>query len=243
MKWTYLSPHFDDVSFSCGGLVWDQIRSGEEVCILTVCAGNPPPGPISAYAQGLHARWKTGPDGVDIRRAENIRSCRILGASWIDLSFPDAIYRRNPLDNLPMYASDAALFGDSRPEEARLKDDLRHELELVIPGRSEIVSPLAIGGHVDHRLVRAAAEMLDRPIWYYADFPYLAKLEKAPLDLEQEMTHELFPISKSGLEHWQRSIAAHASQLSTFWESTAEMEAAVQAYWDTCRGIRLLRFP
>jgi hypothetical protein len=68
MEWIYLSPHFDDVAFSCGGLVWEQTELGDEVSIWTICAGEPPPGPVSKYAQSLHDRWKTGPSAVSVVR-------------------------------------------------------------------------------------------------------------------------------------------------------------------------------
>jgi hypothetical protein len=51
------------------------------------------------------------------------------------------------------------------------------------------------------------------------------------------MHHNLYPISKKGLETWQASIAAHCSQISTFWTSTHQMREVVQAYWEPNRGL------
>ena len=242
MKWIYLSPHFDDVAFSCGGLVWEQVQSGDDVSILTICAGEPPPGPISRYAQSLHVRWETGQDAVSIRKAENFRSCQILGATAINFSIPDVIYRRSPLDGFPMCESDADLTAGLRPEEAQLVDDLKHMLGKALPQTCEIVSPLALGSHVDHLLVKTAVEALDRTVWYYADFPYLVGLDEIPLEIETEMSHELFPISKRGLTIWKASIAAHSSQISTFWADTDQMQEAVQTYWEPLHGLRLWQF-
>jgi LmbE family N-acetylglucosaminyl deacetylase len=59
MDWIYLSPHLDDVVLSCGGLVWEQARQGERVEIWTICAGDPPPIPLSSFAASLHERWQT----------------------------------------------------------------------------------------------------------------------------------------------------------------------------------------
>ena len=112
MNRIYLSPHFDDVAFSCGGLIWEQIRSGENVSIWTICSGEPPAEPISRYAESLHERWETGPDAVAVRRVEDINSNRLMGASSLNFSIPDAIYRRSILDAAPLYTADAELFTD-----------------------------------------------------------------------------------------------------------------------------------
>ncbi len=243
MNWIYLSPHFDDAAFSCGGLIWEQVQRGDEVSILTVCAGEPPPGPISPYAQSLHDRWETGPDAVSVRRAENLHSCQILGTPAINLTLPDVIYRRSPVDGSPVCESDADLTAELRAEEIPLIDYLKNDLENRIPLNCEIVSPLALGGHVDHRLVRSAVAALGRSVWYYADFPYLVNLDETPLALEVDMNHRMVPITERGLEIWQASIAAHASQISTFWTGTEQMREAVRSYWEPLHGLRIWHFP
>jgi LmbE family N-acetylglucosaminyl deacetylase len=243
MKRIYLSPHFDDAAFSCGGLIWEQVQKGDQVSVITVCAGEPPAGPISDYAQSLHDRWETGQEAVSVRRGENRRSCQILGARVINLTIPDVIYRRSPVDGSPICEFDADLTADLRDVEAPLIETLKVELEESIPPDSEIVSPLALGGHVDHRLVRAAVEALGRPVSYFADFPYLVDMNEPQIDLEREMLHNLYPISERGLETWQASIAAHDSQISTFWGSLGQMREAVQAYWEPTRGLVIWYFP
>ena len=241
--WTYLSPHFDDAAFSCGGLIWEQVQNGEEVIILTVCAGEPPPGALTDYAQGLHARWETGQEAVALRREENKRSCQILGAEEINLTIPDVIYRRSAVDGSPICSSDEELTARLKEDEFELLDELMLDFNKTIPPDAKIVSPLALGGHVDHRLTRTAIEKLNRSIQYYADFPYLFDVVDLQLDLEREMTNMLHPVSLTGLDKWQASIEAHASQISTFWGSVAEMREAVQSYWEPVQGLRLWYFP
>ncbi len=100
MHWIYLSPHFDDVVLSCGGMVWEQVQSGQEAEIWTVCAGGPGPGdPLSAFAQSLHERWETGPGAVSVRRAEDEAAVQRLGARPRYWNLPDCIYRRLPDGN------------------------------------------------------------------------------------------------------------------------------------------------
>ncbi len=239
MHWIYLSPHFDDVAFSCGGLIWEQVESGERVSIWTICAGEPPPEPISAYALSLHERWETGRDAVAARRAEDIISSQRIGASSCNFSIPDAIYRRSPVDNSPLYTSDADLFMDLRPEESHLVEILKDRLNQALPRVCELVCPLALGGHVDHRLVRAAGEGLGRRMWYYADYPYTINPEEDLPATDKGMSHKVFPVSVQGLSIWQQSVAAHSSQISTFWSSTDQMKDAIRDYWEPIKGIRL----
>jgi LmbE family N-acetylglucosaminyl deacetylase len=243
MKWIYLSPHFDDVAFSCGGLVWEQTQSGNDVSILTICAGEPSPGPISRYAQSLHNRWETIRDPVPVRRVENQNSCQILGAKAINFSIPDAIYRRSAINHAYLYTSDGDLFSDFPAEEFHLIEDLKNELDHALPQSCEFVCPLALGGHVDHQLARSAAEALDRPIWYYADFPYLLDLNGTPVVIEENKTYKYFPISERGLQAWKNSIAAHASQISTFWTGEDQMRAVIQAYWEPLQGLAMWHSP
>lgn len=242
MEWIYLSPHFDDVAFSCGGLVWEQTELGDEVSIWTICAGVPPPGPISKYAQSLHNRWGTGPNAVSARRAEDLQSSRLLGASSRNFSIPDAIYRRSPVEVEALYTADADLFTELRSEEEYLVEILREDLAQALPDQSEVVCPLTLGGHVDHRLVRSAAEQLGRSLWYYADYPYTLDPDQDIPDNDRGIHAKLFPVSEAGLEIWQRAVAAHASQISTFWSSSNEMRAAIRAYWKPSEGIRLWSF-
>jgi len=243
MDWIYLSPHFDDVAFSCGGLVWEQTELGENVSIWTICAGEPPPEPISRYAESLHERWGTGPVAVAIRRIEDINSNRLMSASSLNFSIPDAIYRRSPLEADPFYTSDAELFTELREEEDQLVEILRDELEQALPQECDLVCPLALGGHVDHRLVRSAAEQLGRRLWYYADYPYTIEPDEDIHEDDRGIQQEVYPVSETGLKVWQQAVAAHSSQISTFWSSSTEMREAIRAYWEPIKGVRLWHFP
>jgi LmbE family N-acetylglucosaminyl deacetylase len=54
-----------------------------------------------------------------------------------------------------------------------------------------VFAPCGLGGHVDHRIVRSAAEALDQiEVLYYEDVPYCASLPLAELD-RQLTTHGL----------------------------------------------------
>lgn len=239
MNWIYLSPHLDDVALSCGGLVWEQVQAGDRVSIWTICAGNPPPGTLSPFAESIHLRWQTGAQAATLRRAEDLRSCQILGATPRHFALADCIYRRDDITGTPLYTSEEALFGEIHPGEAGLVHSLGRQMADLLNGGENLISPLAIGGHVDHRLVRAAAESLHYPLWYYADYPYVVQAESSTALPKPEMRAVTFPVSERGLAAWIEAVAAYESQISTFWPDRAGMKAAIQSYTQQLAGARL----
>ena len=268
MSWIYLSPHLDDAALSCGGLVWEQVKSGQGVYFWTICAGDPPPGPISSFAESLHERWQIGLEAAANRRAEDQRACQILGARYDHFHIPDCIYRRMESNQVPLYASEEAIFGPIHSMEAGLIQRLSRDFggllqKLETEDEVRIVCPLAIGGHVVHRLTRAAAEALFYPyegspeemrsgtrfvpgsnmsLLYYADFPYVEKNGGELLQLELSGWRPLsFPISQDAMTAWSRAVASYASQISTFWPDEAAMRASLAAYSQKEGGLRLWR--
>ncbi len=242
MTWIYLSPHFDDVALSCGGLVWEQVQGGERVSIWTICGGDPPTGELSPFAQQLHNRWDLGVNASERRKIEDIHSSQVLGAAYRHFTIPDCIYRRHPQTGEYMYASEQSLNSLLDPGDNWLIQNLVKEIQRSLKIDATLVCPLTLGNHVDHQLTRQAAEATGYPLWYYADFPYVLNCDlEAELGKSEGWVESIFPISPPGLAAWQRSIAAHASQISTFWPDEAEMQRVVSDYADKNKGVRLWR--
>lgn len=240
MKWIYLSPHLDDAVYSCGGLIWEQTQMGQLVDIWTVCAGDPPPGPLSPFAEALHARWGTGLNVGKVRRAEDQRAASRLGADIRHLALPDCIYRRDPVSGEALYASEKAIFGEVHPAEGAVIDWLTKVIAEQIPAETVIVAPLTVGGHVDHRLVRAAFEQSGREGRYYADYPYAGQANAKIEDrVPPRWRAEIFPVPEMGMEAWGDAVALYASQMSSFWANQAVMAAELQKYVQHTGGIRV----
>jgi LmbE family N-acetylglucosaminyl deacetylase len=238
MRWIYISPHFDDAVLSCGGLIWKQTQKGIPVEIWTVCAGDAPPGPLSMLAVVCHHQWgiESAEDVVAARRLENQEAAARVGADTVDFSIPDCIYRRSPTGEL-LYPED--VFPFIHPFEKDLDVEIAAALISELQPDDIVVSPLAIGGHVDHVLVRQAAEHLDRPVWYYADIPYLIDHPEMLVPATKGMEETLYPISKKGLGIWQSGVAAYATQILMLFETGEKMQAAIRLYWQDQRGVRL----
>jgi LmbE family N-acetylglucosaminyl deacetylase len=244
MDWFYLSPHLDDAVLSCGGVIAGQTEAGDRVAILNLCSGDPPDGPLSEFAQALHTQWGLGRDAVVQRREEDRLACNIVGAEAVYFSVPDCIYRRSPQDGRALYDSEAAIFGYPDSEEAPLVQDLARAISQAVPQGAQLVCPLAIGGHVDHRLARAAAESLGTPLRYYPDYPYVALhprwLSGKPDEAESvRWTSRLYPVPADGLSQWQRAVAAYRSQIPVFWTDAESMAEAIADYHNRFGGILL----
>ncbi len=244
MRWIYLSPHFDDVVLSCGGLVWEQVRAGQQVEIWTIAAGTPPDNqPLSEFALQLHERWKTGLEAVAVRRGEDEAAGQRLGAGLRYWNLPDCIYRRLP-DGSWLVNGEDDLWQALHPQEEPVVNRLCAWLAEELRRDDAVVCPLTLGNHVDHNLVRAAAERLDRALWYYADYPYVVKsqtIEDGKLGQDWQTVCQ--GVSREGLAAWQEAVACHASQISTFWGGLDEMRAALEAYWSSGGGTCLWKPP
>jgi LmbE family N-acetylglucosaminyl deacetylase len=238
MRWIYVSPHFDDAVLSCGGLIWEQTHTGVPVEIWTVCAGDPPPGPLSPFAQAMHDEWKTGGglETVALRRIEDQKSCRRVGALAVHLPVPDCIYRRSQTGSL-LYPD--GIFGGPSPHDKAVIEEIAGLISARLNRYDVLVCPLTVGQHVDHLNVRAALERLGRPLWYYADTPYFFRTPEQLPEVTAGLAARNFYISAEGLQAWQESIAAHQSQINILFEDDADMRHKIREYAQRFDGLRL----
>lgn len=237
----YLSPHLDDVTLSCGGQIYQQSCAGQRVLVVSVMAGEPPLA-VSDYAQSLHDRWELLVDASAARRAEDLEACRILGAEALHWTVPDCIYRSDPATGAPLYLSDDDIFGDVHAAETYLVEQIAGFLD-ALPPAEHVFAPMTIGHHVDHLLVRAAAERVyGQRLVYYEDYPYAqetAKREHALSAEPQPLTPTVIPVSEEARRAKIEAILAYRSQLSTFWTDNADLERQVFGYLDAVGGERV----
>ena len=252
MDWIFLSPHMDDVAISCAGLAWELSQQGHNVSVWSICAGKPPAGPLSPFAESLHARWQvslhinwqTSAQAVRTRQEEDRRACQQMGAQPVYLDIPDCIYRTARKTHTYLYATEQSLFGPLHPAESRLTQRLSHRLVRLLPPDAQIVCPLGLGNHVDHQLTRAAAEGTGRSLLYYADYPYVHKAETELQELQQSgWQAQTWPISSPGMEAWIQAVWEHQSQISTFWSGQPEVRAQITFYAQQMGGVRLWESP
>jgi LmbE family N-acetylglucosaminyl deacetylase len=237
MRWIYISPHLDDAVLSAGGLIYEQTRSGAQVEIWTILAGVPEGNKLSNFAQVMHKLWGTSSaeETVRVRRAEDVNAADLLSAKTCHFDFLDCLYRRGrngdwlyPDVYLPPHRDDA---------------DIPRQIADAIASRllpdDILICPLALGSHVDHVLVRQALEMLDCPLHYYADIPYLFHNPDSLSPITVGMKENEYAVTEAGLRSWQDAVNAYSSQLSTLFDSPEELLNAIRHYCEKQDGIRL----
>jgi hypothetical protein len=74
-------------------------------------------------------------------------------------------------------------------------------------------------------------------LWFYPDYPYAVRHPEAlQASLKPTWRPYCHPITADGLAAWQRAVAEHQTQISTFWSGLDEMRAAIRAYWQAGGG-------
>lgn len=227
--WIYLSPHLDDAVFSCGGRIALQVRKGLSVWVVTVFTGSPRTS-LSDYAQLLHRYWGLGEmDAPARRREEDREALGLLGAKVIHWEFLDCIYRQAP-DGRFLYPNHNALRGPLDEEDRSLMERLSGRIA-ALPVLATLCVPLAAGGHVDHRLVRQAAEATGRPLLYYEDYPYADEEEAIAAALrEGKWESETVLLDEAFLEAKIAAALCYRSQITSFWKDEADLAAHFRAY-------------
>jgi LmbE family N-acetylglucosaminyl deacetylase len=183
-------------------------------------------------------------DLLATRRLEDERYAAFAEVSVVWLDLPDAVYRG--------YEGDDALLGAPRDDDPAPVDLLRKEIARLEPQR--VYLPLAVGGHVDHRLARDAGTALlhDARRWvmpgpdyvgkvvYYEDFPYawwdeFTRIEQLDgggvpgLPEGVSLSPEYADVSDM-LERKIRGIALYESQAGRLFTDQKDMANAVRSH-------------
>jgi LmbE family N-acetylglucosaminyl deacetylase len=210
-----ISPHLDDVAFSCAGTISRLRRAGRRVMWATVfSAGKPDPSGFALECQtskGIAA----GRDYMRLRWDEDFAAARILGAQRpLRLGFLEAPHRG--------YESADALFGPLRAEDLALPRRIATALTRLIARvqPAAVWLPLGVGAHVDHVLVARAAAFLSAqrmPVLYrYLDVPYVIQAGALPKPLDPHrrcLRWRAVRLDSKDIDRSSRAAAAYASQL------------------------------
>ena len=242
MRWIYLSPHLDDAALSAGGLIYEQTQAGIPVEIWTFMCGNPQLSEYSPFAQLLHTQWgfADAEEAMRERRNEDRKAAAILGAQTTHFDFLDCIYRRD--QNGEWLYQEIAI--PARAADADLPAQIAAAITPRLRPDDVLVAQLAVGSHVDHVLVRQAAELLGRPLLYDIDMPYFLYKSDEFGAKAAGMKESTSRITEASLEPWIEAVAAYKSQLPSLNEVVNTPERArvsIRKYWEQWGGVRLLQ--
>jgi len=238
MRHLFLAPHLDDAVLSCGGQIALLTAQGVPVHVLTVFAGDAPTEELSDLARSLHQAWGGSGDPFALRRREDERALRQLGATHTHLPYGDAIYRRARSGGPLLYPDREAIFGPVAREEATaFPQALAREIAPFCEPPSQVVLhvPLAVGHHVDHQILRAAALELAQAghtLHFYEDYPYnedSGELDQA-LQTLPPLQALVIPCDEPALQARLRAIACYASQIGILFGGVEQMQEATHAH-------------
>lgn len=223
MKALFVSPHFDDVALSCGGLVGMHAAAGDQPVVVTVFTAGPGPAPVNnpLTRRMLSLAGVGRGDGdklIEKRRAEDAAAMRELGVTSRLLPFRDASYRGM------LYTNEDQLVDTVSPEDGPLREQIADAVIEIWRKTNDalVYLPLGIGNHVDHqicarlhrRLVGAGARVV-----HYEDIPYVLALRASERRLKSIALRDEPPppaepwldahLRGLGLQPWVVDVAAH----------------------------------
>ena len=184
-----LSPHLDDAVLSCGALM---SHARKQVCVTVATfftEGGPPPYSYSARSYLRETRNHHANGLFLARRAEDQAVLESAGISYVHVGLTEALFRRRtrPLLNrlpwagrlvpelsfsYPTYRLHVIRGGISPDDVSTIRSILDTIDHLSLESSTLFLAPLAVGRHIDHLLVRTAAELSRKRVAYYSDFPY-----------------------------------------------------------------------
>jgi len=169
------------------------------------------------------------------RRAEDVEAARRVGATAVHFDYLDCIYRKGK--NGEWLYSD--VFLPPHEDDGDVARQIADSINARLRPEDRVIVQLALGSHVDHVLVRQAAELTGRSLIYDADIPYHFNFPTELAPKTAGMKETVHPVSDAGLAAWQDGILAYASQMSMLFESPDVMREKIRNYRDEGGGLRL----
>ena len=227
----FISPHLDDVAFSCGATLARLAADEWQTVLCTVFTKSVSRPQGFALACQLDKGLAAEVDYMKLRRAEDCRAAKILNASEIiHLNFLEAPHRG--------YESGAELFAEIKNGDEIWRRVAEHLALLAEIHQPDLIfAPQGLGNHVDHRqTVRAAEESLaPEKICWYRDAPYAIRQPSAP-------PNELLPVAdlaeipldvSSYLEYKIAACAAYASQIGFQFGGADKLKETLRRFHQT----------
>jgi LmbE family N-acetylglucosaminyl deacetylase len=184
-----LSPHLDDAVLSCGALM-DHARTRMPVTVATLFTeAGLPPYTLSARAYLRQTGAHDAEQLYRARRAEDRAVLEGVAINCVHAGLTEALFRRRARPLLDWFPRAGRLMpelchiyptyrlhisgGRISPYDAAALRGVLDAIDHLAPASSGLLlAPLAVGGHVDHVVVRTAAELSRKRVAYYSDFPY-----------------------------------------------------------------------
>ncbi|AZF21565.1 PIG-L deacetylase family protein [Pseudomonas sp. R3-52-08] len=179
-----LSPHADDVAYSIGGIV-ARLSKRVDLSLMTIFG-------YSGWALP-QASCEKSADAISAEREREDRAyCARRRIDYDLLLCPDSfVMGYDEVTELSIAATD-----DPRTDD--VVNMIRNAVACRLP--EVVLAPCGLGGHVDHQIVRIAADALHHiEVLYYEDVPYSSSLKLPKLE-RQLAVQGLTPVMAVDIE-------------------------------------------
>jgi LmbE family N-acetylglucosaminyl deacetylase len=225
-----LSPHLDDAAFSLGPLLAQYSKSVRFIVATAFSKSVDSPSSFALACQ-LDKGLSVNNDYMGIRKKEDLGWAEVIGVEAIYGELPEAPHRG--------YNSAAALFGPLLPEidvRKHLFEWITHLLRLYKP--VALLSPLSIGNHVDHVLIKETAERFntaDADVYFYKDLPYAGDSKSASAQYyfhdSHQMHEHLLKFSDESIEMALTATNAYKTQIPFQFGDVGQMRIKLGNAW------------
>ena len=224
----FVSPHLDDAAFSAAGLISYLNAAVVPVTIVNVfTAVGDHQGSLSARAFLAQCGYSS-PEQLfsDRIKEDQLAFAELANVKIINLGCIDSLWRlkseKNPLvSKLGHYIPELVNVypthrwhvnqGKIAKADAPLIKEISQKIKAILPPKSVLFAPLAVGNHVDHVVVKQVCSSLRSDCIYWLDYPYHLK---NAVDQDFIMAKKLkrYDFNQS-LDTKQKIILKYSSQL------------------------------
>ena len=220
----FLSPHLDDVAFSCTGEIIRLASDGHRCVVGTPFTRSvPDPGPFALACQ-LDKGLDTDVDYMAIRRGEDLDYITVLNNRLRPTVPIDAVHGDLPEAPHRGYDNAAALFGPPVADDA-IAEPLAGVIAAWINHYQPtgIYLPMGYGNHIDHRRVLDACDSLPTARRYYRDTPYVLRPDPGPPSIKAPPTKRRVILSPEQRSIQLDAIDCYRTQVPFQYGSSAQM--------------------
>lgn len=186
MRYTFVSPHMDDVVLSAGNCILDLIKKKKKVLVTTVFTEfGKEPISLKSRRYLYDSGFFNLKQFIKARKKEDRQAMETLGAEYVHLGFIDGGFRKKENVNWffellsylgigKKFLYPAKLFsGKIFPEDELLIKMVYLELKKRVGANDVLLGPLAIGNHVDHLIVKEMLSFFPNKKYFWIDQPYV----------------------------------------------------------------------
>lgn len=230
----FISPHLDDAVLSCGQLLEEVHKHHKKSQVITVFT-RASESPYIRFAKNFVSLsgYRDAHTLFLDRKKEDVKAIHMIGSTYMHFNYIDAAWRIKEYDHTigfarymkyfpsitHVYGSPKSIFsGTPSAQDNTVIRHITEKLKKYLMGEKYndilLLSPLGIGGHVDHVIIRTISISLGYPVLFWEDFPYNANLDSRTVFFSKNKNYTyLFSIHSENTSLKYNAIRSYKSQV------------------------------